>query len=83
MLAHARRLIKASAFLSVFKLYVVLVWGGLLYLSMYSGVYLQNQYDSIKISNDGQKKKKKKILMNSCLQPLLLADKVSGPMTQL
>ena len=57
--AHAHRLIKASAFPSVFKLYVVLVWCVSLYLSMPSGFNLSNQYDSIKVFNDGQKKGKK------------------------
>ena len=47
MPAGAHRLIKASAFPSVFKLYVVLVWGVLLYLSMFSGFNFTNQYDSI------------------------------------
>ena len=60
MPAHARRLIKASVFPSVFKLYVVLVCGVLLYLSMSSGFNLPNQYDSIKIFNDGQKKRRTK-----------------------
>ena len=46
MPAYKRRLIKASAFQSVFKLYVVLVLGVLLYLSMSSGFNLPNQYDS-------------------------------------
>ena len=45
MPAGAHRLIKASAFPSVFKLYVV--WGVLLYLSMSSGFNLPNQYDGI------------------------------------
>ena len=48
VLAHACRLIKASAFPSNFKLYFVLVWGVLLYLSLSSGFNLTNQYDSIK-----------------------------------
>ena len=48
--AHAGMLIKASAFPPVFKLYIVLVWGILLYLSMHSGFNLSNQYDSIKYS---------------------------------
>ena len=51
-------LIKVSAGPSVFKLYVVLVWGVLLYLSMSSGFNLPNQYDSIKIFSDGQKRRK-------------------------
>ena len=59
MPAHPHMLIKTSAFPSVFKLYVVLVWGVLLYLSMPSGFNLPNQYDSIKIFNDGQKREKK------------------------
>ena len=57
--AHARRLIKSSAFPSVFKLYFVLVWGVLLYLSMSSGFNLTNLFVSIKIFNDGQKMKEK------------------------
>ena len=48
VLANACRLFKASAFPSNFKLYFVLVWGVLLYLSMSSGFNLTNQYDSIK-----------------------------------
>ena len=60
MLAHAHRLIKASVFPSVFKLYVVLAWDVLFCLSMPSGFNLPKQYDSIKIFNDGQKEREKK-----------------------
>ena len=60
--AHARTLIKASAFPSVFKLYIVLVWGVLLYLSMSSGFNLPNQYNSIKIFNDGLKRTTEKYM---------------------
>ena len=66
--AHARTLIEASAFPSVFKLYIVLVWGVLLYLSMPSGFNLSNQYDSIKIFNDGQKRTTEKKNMKQNLR---------------
>ena len=42
---NVRRLIDASTFLSVFTLYVVLVWGVLLHLSMFSG-FKSNQHES-------------------------------------
>ena len=57
MPAHARRLIKASAFPAVFK-YAVLLWGVLLYLSVPFVFNLPNQYDSIKLFNDEQKKRR-------------------------
>ena len=58
MPAQTRKLIKASVFRSVFKLYVVLVWGVLLYPSMSSGFNLPNQHDCLTDIQRLTKKKK-------------------------
>ena len=58
MPTYGRRLINASAVSSVFKLYVVLVWVALLYLSFFSGLNLPNQYDNRK-NNYGHNDKEK------------------------
>ena len=69
MPAYAHRLIKASDFSSVFKLYFVLVWGVLRYLPMFSGFNLPNQYDSIKYLTMDKRKKTKKTTTKNRVSP--------------
>ena len=60
MPAHTCRLINTSAFPSVFKLYVVLVWDSLIYLSTLC-LALPSQYDSRKTSDDSKKGEKQEM----------------------
>ena len=53
--AQRCRQINASAFTPVFTLYVVLIWGVLLYLSMLSGFNLPKQYEIRKYFDYGQR----------------------------